>query len=584
VSSAASAELGGGVTARPAARAPRDAPAGPLLAAPVTLWLLATFAAPFAVVAALSLHDQPDPFGPILQPPTLTQFRMILGDAYYLGVIGETLLLGAGVTLLTAILGFPLAMWLTRLPVRWRPLAFAVILIPLLTNVVVRSLGIVLLLAPDGLVNQALGVVGLPPFRTMLYTHGAVAVALAQVFMPFMVLALYDVLQGTSPRIHEAAASLGASRTARVFLVDLPLALPGLRGGVVIVFLMASTAYVSATILGGKKVWTTGMLVWQEALQNLNAPLAAALALVMTVASTLFAVGAYALTRRLTPWLGGKSGGGASMPGWLLRVLDILGPPIGKLLLAASLLLLLLPLALVCIQSFNDVPQATVAGFRAFTLKWYERAIFGGAYSQSFWISAQLAAAAAVVAVALALPAAYALARHRFRGLTALSAFWMLPLSLPHVAIGVGMLKLLQAFTALPPFLGMLAVHAVLALPFAIALLQASVEQLDRAQEDAAASLGASGFWRFVLVALPGLAPGLAAAAMMSFLLSFGEVTVTSFLTTARMTTLPVRIYAEASFSLEPTVHAVSALLIAATVLALLALNRLVRLDRLHAR
>ena len=70
----------------------------------------------------------------------------------------------------------------------------------------------------------------------------------------------------------------------------------------------------------------------------------------------------------------------------------------------------------------------------------------------------------------------------------------------------------------------------------------------------------------------------------MSFLLCFGEVTVTSFLTTARMTTLPVRIYAEATFSLEPTVHAVSALLIVVTMLALLLLNRLVRLDRLYAR
>jgi putative spermidine/putrescine transport system permease protein len=124
----------------------------------------------------------------------------------------------------------------------------------------------------------------------------------------------------------------------------------------------------------------------------------------------------------------------------------------------------------------------------------------------------------------------------------------------------------------------------VLVLPFCIALLQASVEQLDRAQEDAAASLGASALWRFLLVILPGLAPGLAAAGIMSFLISFGEVTVTSFLTTARMTTLPVRIYAEASFSLEPTVHAISAILILATMAMLLLLNRVVRLDRLHAR
>jgi putative spermidine/putrescine transport system permease protein len=559
---------------------------GPLLTFPVTFWLLLTFAAPFAVLTLLSLHEYPDPFGPIIQPHSAAQFASIFGDEFLVRIIIETLLLGAGVTALTVLLGYPLALWLVRLPLKWRPLAFAVILIPLLTSVVVRSLGIVLLLAPDGLVNQVLGVFGIPPFRQMLYTHGAVALALAlaQVFMPFMVLALYDVLQGTSPRVHEAAESLGASRTARVFLVDLPLSLPGLRAGIIIVFLMASTAYVSATLLGGKKVWTTDMLVWQEALQNLNAPMAAALALVMTLASTVLALLAIGITRKLTPWKSGVPAGFRSVPGWLLKAFDLFGPVIGKLLLASSLLLLLLPLVLVVIQSFNDVPQATVAGFRAFTLKWYDRILFGGAYAASFWISVQLAAATAVLAISLALPAAFALSRHRFRGLTALSAFWTLPLSLPHVAIGVGMLKLLQAFTAIPPFLGMLAVHVVLVLPFSIALLQASVEQLDKAQEDAAASLGASVPSRFLLVMMPSLAPGLMAAGIMSFLISFGEVTVTSFLTTARMTTLPVRIYAEASFSLEPTAHAVSAILIVVTVLLLMILNRLVRLDRLYAR
>lgn len=557
---------------------------GPALAAPVTLWLLATFAVPLAVVVVLSFQEFPDPFAPLSLNPSGAQFATIFGDAFYLRVVGETLGLGALVTLLTVLLGYPLALWLVRLPARWRSLAFAVILIPLLTNVVVRSLGIVLLLAPDGLINQALALVGLPPVRGMLYTHGAVALALAQVFMPFLVLALYDVLQGTSPRVHEAAESLGASRAVRFLTVDLPLSLPGLRAGVVIVFLMSSTAYVSATLLGGRKVWTTGMLVWQEALQNLNAPLAAALALVMTGTSTLFALAAFAVVRRLMPWTAGRPARAVSLPASVVRALDLLGPPLAAVLLLAALGLLLLPLILVCIQSFNDVPQATVAGFRAFTLKWYERVLLGGAYADAFRVSVELALASAAVSIGLALPAAFALARHRFPGLSGLAAFWTLPLSLPHVAIGVGMLRLLQVYTALPPFLGLMAVHVVLILPFAISLLHASVEQLDRAQEEAAASLGADAGRRFLLVIVPALAPGLAAAGIMSFLLSFGEVTVTSFLTTARLTTLPVRIYAEATFSLEPTVHAVSALLIAATMLALVALNRVVRLDRLHAR
>ena len=109
-------------------------------------------------------------------------------------------------------------------------------------------------------------------------------------------------------------------------------------------------------------------------------------------------------------------------------------------------------------------------------------------------------------------------------------------------------------------------------------------KKVHKAQEDGAANLGTGTLRRCVFVVLPALVPGLAAAGIMNVLLSFGEVTVTSVLRTARLTTLPVRIYAEASFSLEPTVDAVATMVILATVLCLVVLGRLVRLDPLHAR
>ena len=557
---------------------------GPVLAAPVTLWMLLTFAAPLVAVVLLSLHAASDPFAPLFQTPSLAQFAEIAADAFYFRVFGETILLGLGVTLICAVLGYPIAWWLAHMPVKWRAAAFAVILIPLLTNVVVRSLGIMLLLAPEGLLNGVLGLVGIPPFRTMLFNRGAVMVALAQVFLPFMVLALYDNLQNTSPRIHEAAASLGASPAVRFVTVDLPLSLPGLRAGIVIVFLMSSTAYVSATLLGGKKVLTTGMLVLQEAVQHLNGEMASALALSMTATSIVFAALCTLLINRFMPWLRNRPSAPLTLPRWLVPLIEIAGPILARLALAAALVLLLLPLGLVVVQSFNDVPQATAAGFKGFTLKWYREVFFAGTYKDAFWVSVQLALTAMVVAIALALPAAFALARHPFKGRGALTVFWMLPLSLPHVAIGVGMLKLLQIYIVLPPFLGLVAIHAVVILPFAITLLTASVMALDRAQEEAAASLGAPPASIFLLVILPGLAPGLFAASIVGFLLSFGEVTVTAFLTTARLTTLPVRIYAESTFSLEPTAHAISAVLIAFTVIALALVGRFVRLDRLYAR
>jgi putative spermidine/putrescine transport system permease protein len=557
---------------------------GPVLAAPVTLWLLLAFGAPMVVVVLLSLHELPDPFAPVLQSPSLAQFAQIVSDPFYFRVISETILLGLAVTLVTVLLSYPVAYWLARMPSRFRAVAFSVILIPLLTNVVVRSLGIILLLAPEGLINTVTGLVGIPAARNMLFNHGAVIVALTQVFMPFMVLALYDTLQNTSPRVHEAARSLGASPAMRFLTVDLPLSLPGLRTGIVIVFLMSTTSYVSATMLGGRKVWTTGMLIYQEALHSLNAPMASALALVLTATGLAFAALCALAINRQMPWLAGKPGNPITLPKRLVPVVDLLGPLLARLLLAVALGLLLLPLFLVCIQSFNDVPQATAAGFRGFTLRWYEAILFNGAYGDAFWVSMQLATVAMLCAIALALPAAFALARYPFKGRSALLAFWLLPLSLPHVAIGVGLLRLLQIYIMIPPFIGLVAVHVVVTLPFAITLLTASVMSLDRSQEEAAESLGASPAQRFFRITSPALAPGVFAAALISFLGSFEEVTVTSFLTTPRLTTLPVRLYAESSFSLEPTAHAISAMLIAATVVALLLIGRAVRLDRLYSR
>lgn len=558
---------------------------GPALAAPATLWLLAAFATPAILVMLLSFQaDGLDTFAPISLIPSLDQYKIIFGDPFYAGVLARTTALAMGVSLATVILGYPLALWIVSLKPSRRPLAIAAVLTPLLVNVVVRSLGVELLLAPDGLINTVLGWLHLPRASHLLYNYGAVAVGLVQVFLPFMVLSLYDVLQSTPPRVLEAAESLGASGPVRFFNVQLPLSLPGLRAGVTFVFLMASTTYVSARMLGGKVAWTTGMVVWQEVLENLNAPLASALAMVMTVIAVAAGLLIAFAAGRLTPWLSLRPARACAIPAVAVKVMNLAAPALSRLLTLLSLGLLLLPLVLVFVQSFNDVPQATMAGFRGFTLHWYAQLFSQGLYLDSFWVSLKLAVVTAVVTVLLATPAAFCLARTRFFAQPILAGFWIAPISLPQIAIGIGMLRLLQTVTALPAFLGLLAVHVTITLPYCVGLLRASVQLLDRSHEEAAANLGAGPMRRILLVILPALAPGLAAAGIMAVLLSFEEVTITSFLTTARMTTLPVRIYAEASYSLEPTVFAVSTLMIALTVIAMLAVGRLVRLDRVFAR
>jgi putative spermidine/putrescine transport system permease protein len=562
----------------------------PLLSlSPLVLWLAAGFALPMAVVALLSLQPAGEVFAPIGLDLTAAHFQQILGDGYYLGILGRTLLLAAGVTTACVLLGYPVAAWLAAVPGRWKSVAIAVVLVPLLTNVVVRSLGVMLLLAPGGAVAGLLSLVGLGDVR-LLFTWFAVGVALTQVFLPFMIMALYDGLQGQDRRLLEAAHGLGAG-PARAFLgVTLPMTLPALRGGIVVVFLLSSTAYVSATLLGGKKVVVSGMLVMQEAMALLNYPFAAALAMVMLACSVLATLAVNLSVSRLTPWLALRPPGPLRGSRWpalsavAWRVADRLGPWLHRGLLALALGLLLFPMVLVVVASFNDVPQATVAGFRGFTLRWYAMVLDNERYLEALLISAQLAAATVLVALLLSVPAAFALARQRLWRPELVVALLMLPLALPGIAKAVGMLKLLQWFNQIPPFLGLLLVHVVMVAPFMLAMLRASVGALDRSLEEASQGLGGRPVTTWWRVILPQLAPGLVAAGVIGFLISFGEVTVTAFLVTAQTQTLPVRIYAEATFSLENTVNAVSTLIIAATVLVLALLGRYVRLDHAWRR
>ncbi len=552
-----------------------------MLALPYLVWLLAAFFVPLGAVLLLSLQAQTDPFAPLLLTPSGAQYAEVFGDAFLLRTLGSTLALGAGVTAACVVLAYPVALWLVRLPPRWRSVGFACVLVPLLTNVVVRSLGIILLLAPGGVVAGVAGLLGFPR-PNLLFGWFAVGLSLTQVFLPYMVLSLYDALDGQDARLTDAAAGLGAGPAERFLRVTLPLSLGGLRSGIVVVFLLASTAYVSATLVGGRKVWVSGMIVLREGLENLNYPLAAAIAMLMLLASVMVTWAVGGAFARLMPWTVQRVR--AAWPGMrpLCRVAEALTPALPRALLFIALALLLFPLLLVVVSSVNDTPQATVASFQGFTWRWYGRVWENRRYLEDARTSAELALAATGIALLLSTPAAFTLVRSRRAA--PLAAVMMLPLALPGIALGLGMLRLLQWFTALPAFFGLLAVHVVLVAPFTLAILRASVAGLDRTLEDAAAGLGGGRIRIVRRVLLPQLAPALAVAGVLGFLISFGEVTVTAFLTTARMQTLPVRIYAEASFSLENTVNAVSTLLIGATLLLLLGISRFAPLDRVWRR
>jgi putative spermidine/putrescine transport system permease protein len=545
------------------------------------------------VVLLLSFQEASSPFAPLVLELSGEQWRNLFGDPYYVRVTVDTVLMGLAVSGFCVLLGYPVALWLVGLPPAWRPAGVAIVLIPLLTNVVIRTVGMLLLLAPHGFLNAALAALGLPSGWNMLFTWGAVVAALVQVFMPFAIMSLYDNLQSIDGRMRDAAAAHGM-RPVRAFLsVTLPLSLPGIRAALLVTFLLASTSYVTASFLGGLKIWTAGMVVWTEALQVLNYRSAAAMAVALLAIGIAFTALLSLATTALMPWRrpGRRLLPRIALPSWsgaagraLDAMVEATGPWVGRLLLLVAIALLVFPLVLVLVGSFNDVPEAFIADWRGFTLRWYVKVFADGLYTAPILNSFLLAVSAALVSLLLTVPAAYALVVLRPRGSELWSSGFMLPLALPGVAVAIGMLFLLQAFTVVPPFLGLLLVHVVLVSPFTLSLLRASMMQLDPDLEQAGMSLGARRLESFFRVTLPLLRPSLLVAAVIAFLVSLGEVTVTAFLTTARMQTLPVRMFADMGMVAEPTINAISTLVILGTLLLLLLVNRLVRLDSVWHR
>ncbi|WP_108661755.1 ABC transporter permease [Acuticoccus kandeliae] len=209
----------------------------------------------------------------------------VLTDDYFYEIFGRTFAIALVTTIICAIIGTPIAYFLTRMRPFWRSVMVLVTLGPLLISVVVRTLGWAILLGNNGVINNALMGIGLTtsPVR-MMYTSGGIVVALVHVMVPFMVLAVWAALQRQDPATISAAESLGA-RPATIFRrVVLPQAMPGILSGSLIVFSLSASAFATPSLIGGRRVKVVATTVYDEFLNTLNWPLGAAIAVILLVA------------------------------------------------------------------------------------------------------------------------------------------------------------------------------------------------------------------------------------------------------------------------------------------------------------
>jgi putrescine transport system permease protein len=250
------------------------------------VWLTVFFLLPIAIVAGISVTESADAIPPYAAAFTLDSYRELAQSC--LRAYANSLGFAALATLLCLLLGYPIAYAIARAPGVWRQLLLFFVMLPFWTSFLIRVYAWIAILQPSGLVNRLLlaaGVIDAP--LPLLYNGFAVELGLVYSYLPFMILPLYGSLSRLDESLVEAAADLGA-RPWRVFVqVILPLTLPGVAAGALLVFIPAIGEFVIPDLLGGPGTVMVGKLLWQEFFDNVDWPAAAAIAAALVAVLTL---------------------------------------------------------------------------------------------------------------------------------------------------------------------------------------------------------------------------------------------------------------------------------------------------------
>lgn len=541
----------------------------PLLLLPAFALTVGVFASAMALLFSYSAYTFRG--GQLTEEVSFLAWQKFFTDPFYWEIVRNTIQLALGVTGVALLIGYPTAYALTK--VRSGKLlvaAYIIIFSPLLVSVVVRVYGWLLLLADTGVINAALRATGLihDPIR-MIYNNTGVIIALVHILLPFMIFPILSVLLQFDNAQREAANDLGASRLQTFVRVVFPLSLPGVIAGAQIVFTLTVSAFVTPELLGGGKVQVLSRQIWSNVV-DVNLPLAAVEAIVLLGlalgALTVFDLAGRSLRSMRaigTPRPRDRSPGGG---------IDL----VLRMVLIAVLLFMLAPLIFVIVNSFNSAAFNTFPP-EGLSLRWYQFVLGYVPFREGMINSLIIAGTAILIAVPAGTLAALALVRERFVARGGLRALFLSPLVMPRVAVGIAVFILLIRLRVFGTTGSLVLVHAMLALPFCIVLLTAGLVGVNRTLEEAAMDLGAGPLRTFWQVTLPQMRAGLIVATLFTFITSFDETEASIFLVRPSNTTLPIQMFLYLEQYQNPTLAALSTLLIALTILVVVVGLRFVR-------
>jgi putative spermidine/putrescine transport system permease protein len=540
------------------------------LAAPGVVLLLIFFVFPVGRVLILSIQD------PQLGGLTGAYYERLIASQLYLRILGITFRLSATTTLLSLVLGYPLAYWLTLLPERKRGRYVFLVLIPFWTSYLVKSFAWILILGRTGLLNSVgkdLGLLSEP--LSLLRNEFSVTLGMVHSLLPLAVMTMLPVMQKVDRQLVSAARSIGAEPSRAFWLVFFPLSMPGVAAAGLLVFVFSLGFFIVPSLLGGPQQTGLAQMIISQIQEILNWNFASALACVLLVAALLTCL-IYDRIFGLSNVSGSRGGKSKSSPFLRIAGLRILrfvadlskiltfGRSMSTLLSVYSILtiaFLILPTLIIIPIGFTSSP------FLDFPPPGYGLHWFQAYFSSPIWISATLrsfgvAFATAVAATVIGGLAALALARSRSRWGAAIFGLFLAPLIVPRIVIALGLFYFFAQIGLVATNAGLVIGHTVLALPFTLVSISAALKSHDWRLDQAAATLGASRATVLRRITVPLTKGGLTAAFIFAFITSFDELTVAIFVSGGAKTTLPKQMWDDMILQLNPTLAAVSVVML----------------------
>lgn len=465
---------------------------------------------------------------------TLHNFSRFITPGLYRKTLINSLVVSLGTVIFSLSIGIPMAYIITRIEIPFKTSFLSLGTLPLIMPPFVGAYAWILLLGKRGiittLIRDNLGF-SLPS----IYGPFGIILAMGLSYYPFVFLLAHGVLSSADPSLEESAEIMGASQLRRILTVTLPLILPTLGAGAVIVFMRAIGNFGVPAILGGE-YYVLPTLVYFQIVGYYNINAAGAIALV----STFFSILSILLLRYFTYQRGFTTITSRTKSVRLIRSkgAKILGFSYCVIILIFSLA----PHIIVVVASFTKRWISTVLP-SSYTLENYQKVftISMSAILNSFF----LATVATLASIVIGTLSAYVAVRKKFRGKELIDLTVMLPFILPGIMVGVA---ILSGFSAKPLVLSgtwiILAVaYFIRRMPYSFRATSASLAQIDIALEEASITTGANWWTTFRRVILPLMAPGIIASGIITFATLIGELTTTIILYSAQWKTITVAIY-----------------------------------------